>query len=202
MKLPKNTMYHFIMGAVKENFKVLDLGCGDGSLLAALRHDKNIIGHGIDIQIKQLMNCVQKGIPVVQCDLNKLPLDFEDNSYDLVILNQTLQQLNHPEKLILEILRIGNEAILSFPNFGSRGIRWQFLLSGKMPITDELPNKWYNTPNIKLLTIKDFYDFCYDNSIEIIQEAYYKKRKKGHAEIKMFPNWRADIAIFKIKNRT
>ena len=182
MKLPKNTMYHFIMGAVKENFKVLDLGCGDGSLLAALRHDKNIIGHGIDIQIKQLMNCVQKGIPVVQCDLNKLPLDFEDNSYDLVILNQTLQQLNHPEKLILEILRIGNEAILSFPILKSWNSLAIFAFR-KMPITDELPNKWYNTPNIKLLTIKDFMIFVMITQLRLFRKHIIRK-EKGHAKSK------------------
>ncbi|HBD96345.1 MAG: methionine biosynthesis protein MetW [Spirochaetes bacterium GWF1_31_7] len=199
MKLPKEEINNIILNEIKEDSKVLDLGCGDGTLLKFLIDNKNVVGHGIDFNTEEIIKCIEKGISVIHWNLDNLPLDFPDSSYDMVILTQTLQQVYHPEKLILEILRVGKEAILSFPNFGSKSIRWQFLMKGKMPITSDLPNKWYNTPNIKLLTIKDFIDFCNENDIDIITQAYFKSDKGQHTKIKFLPNIMADIAVFKIR---
>lgn len=201
MNLPIETVYNVMSDQISENMKVLDLGCGEGDFLKYLIDNKNVIGHGIDINTDTIIKCIEKGIPIIHWDLDNLPLDFPDKSYDIVISTQTMQQVNHPERLIMEILRVGKEAILSFPNFGSRNLRWQYLIKGKMPITAELPNKWYNTPNIKLLTIKDFYDFCKENDIEIIYEAYFRTKKNKQIKVKRMPNLMADIAIFKIKKK-
>lgn len=201
MILPGKTVSKFISTEILQNSKVLDLGCGDGTLLKHLIEEKNIIGHGIDINTDEIIKCIEKGIPVIHWNLDNLPLDFPDNSYDTVILTQTLQQVYHPEVLIKEIIRVGKDAILSFPNFASTSIRWEFVRTGKMPITKELPNKWYNTPNIKLFTIKDFLDFCQDNDIEIIKQHYLRHTKHGYHLVRLMPNLFADVAIFKIKKK-
>lgn len=201
MRFPIEITKKLIANEIKKNSKVLDLGCGDGSLLKLLIDEKNVIGHGIDINTQEIIKCIEKGISVIHWNLDNLPLDFQDNSYDTVILTQTLQQVYHPEELIMEIIRIGKEAILSFPNFASKSIRWKFLMTGRMPITKELPDKWYDTPNIKLLTIKDFSDFCKERQIEIINESYLKQVNDKYYQIKFMPNLFADVAIFKIRKK-
>jgi methionine biosynthesis protein MetW len=159
---------------------VLDLGCGDGALLDHLIHQKRIRGTGVDIDLEKLRACIQRGIPVVQKDLN-LPLDcFESGSYDYVILSQTIHQVARPEQLMAEILRIGRSAIVSFPNFGHYSLRFQLLLSGRMPRTSALPFEWYRTPNIHLMTLSDFEAFCTERRIRILRRAYILRRRLRH----------------------
>lgn len=197
----KKKLHKIISKEIKEESFVLDLGCGDGKLLDYLIKTKNVTGHGIDKDLNAIISCVEKGIPVVQMDLDNLPFDFETKSFDTVILNQTVQQLHYPAKTIEEILRIGKEAVVTFPNFGNIIIRLLFLLHGKMPMTKELPYLWYNSPNIHLLTIKDFYKYCKKNNIKISNKIFLKRKlfKKKYKIIKNFSNIRSDIAIFKIK---
>ncbi len=205
----KKTIHELIAQEIKANSRVLDLGCGNGILLDYLKINKNIIGHGVDIDSKALINCIEKGIPVIQLDLNNLPLDFPDNSFDAVILNQTIQEVLHPDKIIMEMLRIGKEAILGFPNFGNLKIRSSLFFKGCMPVTKELPYNWYDTPNIHLLTVKDFYNFCKLNKINILKKIFLKRklfkqkgRLQNYNKINIFPNLRADLAVFVINKKT
>ena len=161
-----------ITALVPENSHVLDLGCGDGSLLADLIAKKNVRGRGIDIDEANLINCVEQGLSVCQGDLDEGLSDYPDKSYDYVILNQTLQVMKKPEKVIKEMLRVGKNGIVGFPNFAYWKHRLHLMFKGRMPKSSELPFEWYNTPNIHLLTIKDFVVFCRNHDISIIHEEY------------------------------
>lgn len=199
MSLKKEEIYKFIAREIPEKSKVLDLGCGDGKLLEYLIHKKQVIGHGIDIDYKAIIKCVEKGIPVVQRDFDRLSLDFPDNSFDVVVLNRTLQQILNPLKVISEILRIGKVCILGFPNFGNLETRLALGFTGTLPISPDLPYKWYDTPNIRLLTIKDFTDFCRDYKINVKSTLFLKNKKKGYKEITFLNNLRSDLAIFQLE---
>jgi methionine biosynthesis protein MetW len=208
MEKIKKTIHKLIAQEIPSNSRVLDLGCGDGVLLDFLISNKNVIGHGVDIDSKALINCIEKGIPVIQLDLNHLPLDFPDNSFDIVVLNQTIQEMRHPDKIILEMLRIGKQAILGFPNFGSCKIRFNLLFNGRMPTTKELPYNWYDTPNIHLLTIKDFYNFCKLKKINISKKIFlrrkpFKKKEKfkNYKKTNFLPNLFADLSVFVINKK-
>lgn len=198
MKLPIEKMMNIISGEVTENSKVLDLGCGNGEILNYLIDNNKIVGHGIEIDSEAIIKCIESGISVIHRDLNLFPLDFPDKSYDYVISTQTLQQVRHPELFLNEIVRVGKQAIISFPNFGSSKTRLSLLFKGKMPVVDFLPYKWYNTPNIKLLTIKDFYDYCLENKIKIMSCYFFKISDAGYKPVKFMPNFFADIAVFRI----
>ncbi len=197
----KKTIHEIISNEIAPNCKVLDLGCGEGDLLFFLINNKNILGHGIDINPSAIIKSIEKGISVIQWDLNYLPLDFQDKSYDVTILNQTITQIYEPKKIIDEMLRIGKVGILGFFNFGNLGIRLKFLLGGKMPITKEVPHKWFDSPNIRLLTIKDFFYFCNENNISIEKVVFLRRKSKTeiYKKIVLFPNLRADLAVFIIK---
>ena len=199
----KKTIHEVISEEIPAGSRVLDLGCGDGELLNYLITTKNIIGHGLEINSHAIIKCIEKGISVIHRNLNILPLDFPDASYDITILNQTVTEVQRPKKIILEMLRISKEGILGFSNFGSIDIRSSFLIRGRMPITGELPFRWYNTPNIHLLTVKDFQDFCKDNRIEIIKQIFLKRKwfSGKYKKVIFMKNLRADLAVFKIKKK-
>ena len=135
--------------------QVLDLGCGDGSLLAYLARERNVRGYGVEIADGGVLASVRNGVNVMQSDLESGLAGFDDASFDCVILSQTLQAMRHTEEIVAEMLRVGREAIVSFPNFGHWSHRWQ-ILRGRMPVSDELPYQWYDTPNIHLCTVADF----------------------------------------------
>lgn len=194
----RQTIHKVISEEIKNGDRVLDLGCGEGDLLYHLVKNKNIKGHGIDISSEMIIKCIEKGLSVIQLDLDNLPLDFPDKSFDIVVLNQTIQQIYDSKGMIMEMLRIGKKGILGFPNFGTLSIRINFLLSGKMPVSKELPYKWYDTPNIHLLTIKDFKIFCKENNIKVEKEIYLKRKffSDKYKKIKIFSNMRAELAVF------
>jgi methionine biosynthesis protein MetW len=197
----KKSIHQVISEEIPQNSRVLDLGCGDGELLNYLIKTKNIHAHGLEINSSAIIKCVEKGISVIHRNLNNLPLDFPDKSYDMTILNQTITEVQKPKKIIMEMLRIGKEGILGFSNFGSLNTRASFLFRGRMPVTTELPYKWYNTPNIHLLTIKDFTDFCNYNKIEIMKKVFLKRKifSDKYKKILFFRNMRADLAVFRIR---
>jgi methionine biosynthesis protein MetW len=154
---------------IKPNSKVLDLGCGNGELLMLLKKEKNITGYGIDLNEENIIKCIKHNIPVFQGNIEEILAEFQSNSYDYVILGETLQETKHTLKVLQESLRIGKKIIVSFPNFGYWKIRLQ-LLKGQTPETSLLPYKWYETPNIRVLTINDFKQLCKNNHISIIKE--------------------------------
>jgi methionine biosynthesis protein MetW len=150
----------FVADMVERGAKVLDVGCGDGELLRILAERRGVDGRGIEIFREGVNECVAKGLAVIQGDADTDLVDYPDDSFDYVILSQTLQATRHPRQVLEHMLRISRHAIVSFPNFGHWGIRLQILLGGRMPRTDNLPYSWYDTPNIHFCTIKDFRDLC------------------------------------------
>lgn len=194
----KQTIHKIISDEIEPGQRVLDLGCGDGTLLFYLVKNKKVKGHGIDLSSEMVIKCIEKGLSVIHLDLDNLPLDFPTKSFDIVILNQTIQQIFNSKEIIMEMLRIGRKGILGFPNFGTLNIRLKFLFSGRMPISKELPYRWYDTPNIHLLTIRDFKDFCKENGIEIKKQIYLKRifGSYKYKKIKILPNLRAELALF------
>lgn len=184
---------------IKPGSKVLDLGCGDGTLLAHLREQKNVLGYGLEISPFNIEDCVDKNINVIQADLNNgLNAYFSDNSFDSVIMSQTLQATEQPDLLIEEMLRVGNEAIVTFPNMAHWRARFQLGFKGVMPVTKNLPNQWFNTPNVHLCTLNDFEVLCKKHDIKILQRMVVDhSHHKGSWLMNLFPNLLGEIAIYR-----
>ncbi|MDG1708216.1 MAG: methionine biosynthesis protein MetW [Emcibacteraceae bacterium] len=156
-----------IANMIPEGSKVLDIGSGDGMLLDYLRREKNVIGRGIELSTAGVNESVAKGLSVIQGNAEEEISHFPDNSFDYVILSQTLQAMDRPDKILEELLRVGKRAIVAFPNFGYWRVRLHLLLKGKMPVTKSLDYPWYSTPNIHFCTIRDFVDLCDELNIKI-----------------------------------
>lgn len=171
-------VYEQIINIIEENSRVLDLGCGDGELLNLLWEKKKVYGLGIDISTDEVLKCIKKGVSVIQEDIDEGLEKIKDESYDYVILSETLQAVKRPDYVLRQIIRIGKMAIVTFPNFASLNLRFKFFFTGKMPKSPALPFEWYNTPNIHLLTIKDFKEFCRNNKIKINKEIYFSGNGK------------------------
>ena len=185
---------------IEPGSKVLDLGCGGGDLLYFLKKHKRVDGTGIERVEAKVAQCIEKGLSVLQGDINEEVLDYPDNTFDYVIVSQTLQQVYEPDKLIQSLLRIGKRGIVSFPNFSHWGIRLQLLRTGYAPITKQLPYEWYDTPNIRVITLKDFRKFSKDVGFKILKEvAINTNSHDRHGNIVTFlPNLRATYGIFLI----
>ena len=152
---------------MEENRSILDIGCGDGMLMDQLERNLNAITHGIEIDKDLAAKAIAKGFNVIQGDAEIDLSQYSNHSFDYVILSQTLQAMMKPKEIVSELLRIGSKAIVSFPNFGHWKIRFQLLVSGRMPVTESLPYTWYDTPNIHFFTIKDFLKLCNDMNIVV-----------------------------------
>jgi len=192
-------VYEQIINLIEENSRVLDLGCGDGELLNLLWERKKVYGLGIDISTDEVLKCIKKGVSVIQEDIDEGLEKIKDESYDYVILSETLQAVKRPDYVLKQIVRIGKMAIVTFPNFASINLRFKFFFTGKMPKSPALPFEWYNTPNIHLLTIKDFKEFCRKNEIKITREIYFSGNGK---KINIFfntENFFADEGLFVLK---
>jgi methionine biosynthesis protein MetW len=199
---PKNLRYdlQIIASWIEPGSRVLDLGCGEGDLLQFLIRDKHVTGSGIEHDEKKVGDGIEKGLSILQGDINTEILDYPDSTFDYVILSQTLQQVYEPASLIHSMMRIGKKGIVSFPNFSHWGIRLQLLFSGYAPISRQLPYEWYNTPNIRVITIKDFRKFTQEVGFTILKEAAINTQTEtrfGKA-IKIFPNLRATYGVFLI----
>ena len=151
--------YKIIADIITKNTRVLDVGCDDGSLMEFLKKEKNVDIRGIEISKEKVQTCISKGLTVIEGDAEFDLKQFPDKSFDYVVLGQTLQAFINPEIVIKELLRVGNKAIVTIPNFGHWKVRLSLLAKGTMPVTKTLPNEWYNTPNIHMCTIKDFFKF-------------------------------------------
>ena len=185
---------------IKPDSSILDLGCGDGTLIKYLRNHQSVRAFGLEIDEKNIEACVKEGINVIQANLNNgLKTYFSENSFDYVIMTQTLQATQKPNLLIDEMLRVGNEGIVTFPNMAHWKARLQLGLGGYMPVTKYLPHEWFNTPNIHLCTVRDFKRLCKKQDIKILQTSYVDfQHSKSTILMKLFPNLFGEIAIFRI----
>ena len=171
--------FQVIADLIEKDKKVLDVGCADGTLMKFLKDNKNINIRGLEISKDKVQKCIAKGLTVIEGNAEKDLIQFPDKSFDYVVLSQTLQAFLNPELVIDELLRVGKKAIVTIPNFGYWKIRLYLAINGTMPITGTLPDKWYNTPNIHLCTIKDFYDFCKDKKITLSKSIAVKSLKSS-----------------------
>ena len=181
---------------IQPGTRVLDLGCGDGSLLAYLRDQKQTVGIGLEIDNNKIDSCLAKGIDVIQQDLNKGLQNFQSQSFDTVLLTQTLQAVHYPDRLIDEMLRIGKNCIVTFPNFGNWKSRAYLNFKGRMPVSDFMPYEWYDTPNIHFCTVRDFDVFCEQRGIHVITRTVVDNKHRDSWIIRAFPNLLSEIAIY------
>ena len=173
---------------------VLDLGCGEGLLLQYLKRSREVRGYGIEISDANVLACVKNSVNVIQSDLETGLAGFDAGSFDYVILSQTLQAMRHTEEIIMEMLRVGRQGIVSFPNFGYWPQRLQ-ILRGRMPLSDVLPYLWYNTPNVHLCTLADFEDFCANHGVGILERVVMQ----GERRIRFAPNLRGSVAVYRFE---
>ena len=193
--------YTVITDIIEDGAKILDLGCGNGTLLKMLTDKKHCSGLGIDINQNNVIESIQKGLSVVQGDIDEGLKEFEDNEFDCVILNQTLQSTEKPDYVIEEMLRTGKKGVVSFPNFGYWRVRFYLFFNGRMPKSKMLPFNWYDTPNIHLLTVEDFFDFCKEHNIKITKSVYIKRgRISKNPFNRILTNLLCEEALFVIEN--
>ena len=193
--------FKIIADLVEKNTRVLDVGCGDGTLMEFLNTNKKVDIRGIEISKNKVQKCIERGLTVIEGDAEKDLSQFPDSSFDYVILSQTLQAFLDPEKVISELLRVGKKAIVTIPNFGYWKVRLHLLLKGSMPITRTLPDQWYNTPNIHMCSIKDFFNFCYDRNINLYKSIALQNLKSSNIDkVNLgFKNLSAVLGIFLIE---
>ena len=192
--------FKVIADLLPNNTRVLDVGCGDGSLMSLLNEEKQIEVRGLELNQENVQECIHKGLPVIQGNAETELHQFPDKSFDYVVLSQTLQAFYEPEKVLRNLLRIGKSVVISIPNFGFWKVRIKLLFFGEMPVTKTLPNTWYNTPNLHMCTIKDLFNFCDEKKINIkkvvgVNENKTSIIKKSNLEIK---NLFSKVGIFLI----
>jgi len=188
--------YRAIVEWIRQGSSVLDLGCGDGELLALLVHEKDVRAQGIEIDEQAIYQCVARGLSVFHEDIDHGLSDYSDQSFDYVILNQSFQQVKNPDIVLQEALRVGRQVIVGFPNFAHYLARLQIFFKGKTPITPSLPHEWHNTPNLHFLSISDFIEYCQKRNITIEKSSFVGKDRG----VKIFPNLFALAGIFLISN--
>ncbi len=189
---PTKIEHQVIMDWIEQGASVLDLGCGDGELLARLIEEKQVHAQGIEISEQAIHHCVARGLSVFQEDIDTGLSDYADKSFDYVILNQTFQQVKKPDFVLKEALRVGKKTIVGFPNFLYISARFQMFFGGKVPVTPSLPYEWYDTPNLHFLSITDFQEYCRKREIQIERSAFIAKNNK----VRLFPNLLAETGLF------
>jgi methionine biosynthesis protein MetW len=188
--------YGLISEIVEPESRVLDLGCGEGELLAWLADHKNVDGRGVEISPAKLQKAIARGVPAYQGDIESCLGDYPDNAFDYVLLSQTLQEIRYPLQVMKDILRVGKRAIVAFPNFGHYRVRLAHLFTGRAPKTKLFPYDWYDSPNIHFLTVDDF-------EILSARQGWRVERRyflAGTREVKLFPNLMAEVAVFVVSN--
>lgn len=192
--VPLRDDLQMIFDWITPNSRVLDLGCGDGELLAALVRHKNCQGYGLEINTNSVLAAMQRGINVIQADLEAGLQHFKDNSFDIIVLSQTIQSMQNTENILQEMKRVAAEAIVTFPNFGYWRNRLQIALGGHMPVSERMPYQWYNTPNIHWCTLQDFDKLCAKNHLKILQRAVMS----GNKRISLWPNLLGSLAFYRV----
>ena len=185
--------FEAISNWIEPDTSVLDLGCGDGSLLVNLQETRNIIGYGIENDDAGILQCVANGVNVIQSNLESGLKEIDDGAFDYVILSQTLQAMKRTEAVIDEMLRVGREAIVTFPNFGYWKHRWQ-ILNGRMPVSDNLPYQWYDTPNVHMCTVADFDAFCARKKLRVLSRLVMNHDR----EQPILPNILGTLALYRL----
>ena len=188
--------FELISSWIPGRARVLDLGCGDGSLLAGLAATRAVTGYGIEIDVKHVLEAVRNGVNVIQDDLESGLSQFAANSFDFVILSQTLQAVHNVEGVMREMLRVGREGIVTFPNFGYWRHRLDVML-GHMPVSKTLPHRWYDTPNIHLCTVKDFEDLCLKLEAVILDERVLHAGRQA----RILPNLFGSLGVFRFREK-
>jgi len=184
--------FKVIAGWIRPGARILDLGCGDGTLLRYLAEQRNTSGYGVEIEDERMLACIRAGVNVIQGNLDRGLSDFADGSFDYVILSQTLQAVKSSERVVREMLRVGREGIVTFPNFGYWRNRVQ-VLRGRMPVSQDLPYEWFNTPNIHLCTTTDFEAFCADHDVRILERIVMT----GDNVVSFLPNLLGNLAVYR-----
>ena len=195
--------FKVISDLIEETSRVLDVGCGDGELMKYLFENKNVNIRGLEISKKSVQNCLSKGLTVIEGNAENDLVQFPENSFDYVVLSQTLQAFINTEKVVNELLRVGKKAIVTIPNFGHWKTRLQLLTKGTMPVNETLPNEWYNTPNLHMCTIKDFFIFCKKRNINIFKSLALNEEKISEISFKNlnYKNLISELGIFLIENK-
>lgn len=183
---------------IEPQARVLDLGCGDGDLLAHLAEHKQVHGYGLEINPHDIANCIDKGVNVIEQDLDEGLSNFQDNSFDTLIMTQALQAVRRPDLVLDEMLRVGKQCIITFPNFGHWRARFYLAFKGKMPVSEFLPYTWYNTPNIHFCTFKDFEELCRQKNIHVIRRSVVNRVHRDHWVTNLWPNMLGEIAIYHV----
>lgn len=191
-----------ISGWIEPGSRILDLGCGDGALLAHLAATRNVRGYGLEIDAANVAACVARGVNVIQADVDDGLKDFGTDSFDYVVLTQTLQALARPDRALTEILRVGRRAIVTFPNFGHWRVRAQ-IANGHMPLTPALPAQWFDTPNIHLCTVRDFERLCGTNRWTVLKRSVMDRdHREGAGIAARWPNLFAEVALYLLEDET
>lgn len=188
--------FEAIAARVVPGSSVLDLGCGDGQLLDYLKQQRQVRGYGVEIDDTNVLACVRNGVNVIQSDLERGLAGFDAGSFDYVILSQTLQAMRHTEAIVTEMLRVGRQGIVTFPNFGHWESRLQ-IMAGRMPVSKALPYQWYDTPNVHLCTIHDFEAFCDSHAIRILERVVLRNGRP----VTLMPNLLGTLAVFRFEKR-
>ncbi len=193
--------FQIISELIENNTRVLDVGCGDGTLMKYLKDNKNIDTRGLEISKNNVQTCISKGLSIIEGNAEKDLIQFPNLSFNYVVLSQTLQAFYNPEKVINDLLNVANNAIVTIPNFGYWRVRLHLLFKGTMPKTKNLPDEWYNTPNIHMCTIKDFFNFCSNKNIQLKKSIALNGEKtsiinKSNLSLK---NFYSELGIFLIK---
>jgi methionine biosynthesis protein MetW len=189
--------FAIISELVEPGSKVLDLGCGDGELLAWLAEHKNVVARGVEIAPARVQKCIAQGLSVYQGDIDTGLADYPDQCFDFVILSQTLQETHRPLNVLHEMLRVGRRAIVAFPNFGHWTMRLSLLLSGRAPKTGLFPYEWYNSPNIHFLSVQDFEDLAVAERLVVERRIFLS----GKRTLRALPNLRAQVAVYLVRRR-
>lgn len=186
---------------IEPNSRVLDLGCGDGSLLEWLRDNRGATGYGVEIDVDNVQTCLEKSVNIIQANLDAGLTDFDDDSFDYVVMSQALQALQFPDRTLKEMIRVGRQGIVTFPNFGLWKHRMYLLLKGRMPVSKALPAEWYDTKNIHLCTVKDFDRFCQQQSMNILRRDIVDYSHNKNRLMKAWPNLFGEVALYQISSQ-